>query len=153
MREQLPEGIDASDGVSLADVRRQVEAMPEGAEKAKALQAVEQCEYRMQRLEQLKADRRTLRRFADLPEEGELSKEQYRHYQEQTARAFEQYVATGKAPTPELTGVFQRFFQWLKGICQSWRAYVGKDVPEEVYGVFDRWFDANSKRGSGGESA
>ena len=89
-------------------------------------------------LAQARSDMRTLRRFAGVAEEGELSAEQWRDVQEYAARGFEQYLAEGKAPVKELNGLFSRMMRWLKNLYASWRQYVGADLDDDVRRVFDR---------------
>lgn len=89
-------------------------------------------------LEQARSDIRTLRRFAGVAEEGELSAEQWRDVQEYASRGFEQYLAEGKAPVKELNGLFSRMMRWLKNLYASWRQYVGADLDDDVRRVFDR---------------
>lgn len=60
-----------------------------------------------------------------------------RWMQERFARGFERYMAEGKAPTKELTGVFRRFKKWLIGIYQDLKN-LGKEPPEDVKRVMDR---------------
>ncbi len=104
----------------------------------KVEQALVTCVRHMDGLAQAKADIATLREFAGKPAEGDLSPEEWRDVQEYAARGFEQYMSEGKAPTPELEGVFARMLKWLKNLYASWRDYVGKDLTPEVRMVFDR---------------
>lgn len=60
-----------------------------------------------------------------------------RWMQERFARGFERYIADGKAPTKELTGVFRRFKKWLIGIYQDLKN-LGKEPPADVKRVMDR---------------
>lgn len=60
-----------------------------------------------------------------------------RWMQERFARGFERYMAEGKAPTKELTGVFRRFKKWLIGIYQDLKN-LGKEPPDDVKRVMDR---------------
>ena len=89
-------------------------------------------------LAQARSDMRTLRRFAGMPEDGDLSFEQWREVQEYAARGFEQYLGEGRAPVKELDGVFSRMMRWLKNLYASWRQYVGADLDDDVRRVFDR---------------
>ena len=97
----------------------------------------------MDGLEQARKDIRSLRRFADVPEEGPLSAEQYERLQEYAARGFEQYISEGKAPTPELEGFFARMLRWLKNLYASWRDYVGAELTDDVRRVYDRMLAAD----------
>lgn len=92
-------------------------------------------------LEQARRDMATLRRFAGMPEDGDLSFEQWREVQEYAARGFEQYLWEGKSPAKELDGVFSRMMRWLKQVYASFvqmQGYVGADLNDDVRRVFDR---------------
>ena len=92
-------------------------------------------------LEQARRDMETLRRFAGMPEDGDLSFEQWREVQEYAARGFEQYLWEGKSPAKELDGVFRRMMRWLKQVYASFvqmQGYVGADLNDDVRRVFDR---------------
>ena len=92
-------------------------------------------------LEQARRDMATLRRFAGMPEDGDLSFEQWREVQEYAARGFEQYLWEGKSPAKELDGVFRRMMRWLKQVYASFvqmQGYVGADLNDDVRRVFDR---------------
>ncbi|MCC6346822.1 MAG: hypothetical protein IT388_06500 [Nitrospirales bacterium] len=65
-----------------------------------------------------------------------------REQEEQFAKAFERYLAEGKAPLPELQSVFQKFKQWILDI---YGRIIGEDIwrvrmSPEVRTVFDRLF-------------
>jgi len=89
-------------------------------------------------VEQARQDLKTIREWAGVPVEGTLTREQYIQVQEQFARGFEGYLATGKAPTTALAGVFARFKQWLLAIYKNIRDYVGADITPEIKDVYDR---------------
>lgn len=89
-------------------------------------------------LAQARRDMATLRRFAGMAEDGDLTAEQWREVQEYAARGFEQYLGEGRAPVKELDGVFFRMMRWLKNLYASWRQYVGADLDDDVRRVFDR---------------
>lgn len=89
-------------------------------------------------LAQARRDMATLRRFAGMAEDGNLTAEQWREVQEYAARGFEQYLGEGRAPVKELDGVFSRMMRWLKNLYASWRQYVGADLDDDVRRVFDR---------------
>ncbi len=89
-------------------------------------------------LAQARQDMATLRRFAGMAEDGDLTAEQWREVQEYAARGFEQYLWEGRAPVKELDGVFSRMMRWLKNLYASWRQYVGADLDDDVRRVFDR---------------
>lgn len=89
-------------------------------------------------LAQARQDMATLRRFAGMAEDSDLTAEQWREVQEYAARGFEQYLGEGRAPVKELDGVFSRMMRWLKNLYASWRQYVGADLNDDVRRVFDR---------------
>jgi hypothetical protein len=78
-------------------------------------------------------DAATLRREVGAKEGEPLTTEQL----EQLATWGEQYAREGKAPTPELTGVFERFKAWMTEIYQTIKD-LGVPINDEVRGVFDR---------------
>lgn len=57
--------------------------------------------------------------------------------EEQWARGFEAYLREGRAPAPELRGVFERFRKWLVGVYRAVRE-LGVSVTPEIREVFDR---------------
>lgn len=92
-------------------------------------------------LAQARRDMATLRRFAGMAEDGDLTAEQWREVQEYAARGFEQYLWEGKSPAKELDGVFRRMMRWLKQVYASFvqmQGYVGADLNDDVRRVFDR---------------
>lgn len=68
--------------------------------------------------------------------------------EERASHWWEQYLAEGKAPTPELAGAFNRFKTWLlkiykgvQGVSNQYAGAYGKALPQlsdEVRGIFDR---------------
>lgn len=60
-----------------------------------------------------------------------------RWMQERFARAFERYIAEGKAPVKELQGPFRRFKKWLIGIYRDLRN-LGKEPTNDVRRAMDR---------------
>lgn len=60
-----------------------------------------------------------------------------RWMQERFARAFERYIAEGKAPVKELQGPFRRFKKWLIGIYRDLRK-LGKEPTDDVRHAMDR---------------
>jgi hypothetical protein len=84
---------------------------------------------------QLVQDAATLRREVGAKEGEPLTTEQL----EQLATWGEQYAREGKAPTPELTGVFERFKQWMMDIYEDIKS-LGIPINDDVRGVFDRMF-------------
>lgn len=60
-----------------------------------------------------------------------------RWMQEHFARAFERYIAEGKAPVKELQGPFRRFKKWLVGIYRDLRN-LGKEPTDDVRRAMER---------------
>lgn len=60
-----------------------------------------------------------------------------RDAEEKVAVGFEEYLASGKAPTRELQSVFDRFREWLLAIYKNVRN-IGGNITPEVRAVFDR---------------
>lgn len=60
-----------------------------------------------------------------------------RWMQERFARAFERYIAEGKAPVKELQGPFRRFKKWLIGIYRDLRN-LGKGPTDDIRRAMDR---------------
>lgn len=58
-------------------------------------------------------------------------------HHEQIARGFEAYLREGKAPSPELRPIFQRFKAWLTQIYKS-LTQLNVHLNDDVRGVFDR---------------
>lgn len=58
-------------------------------------------------------------------------------HHEQFARGFEAYLMEGKAPSPELRGMFQRFKAWLTLIYKE-ISRLNVTLTDDVRGVFDR---------------
>jgi hypothetical protein len=71
-----------------------------------------------------------------------MSLEEKRGMHEQFARGFEAYLFEGKAPTPELQGVFQRVRAWMINVYRSLQN-LGVQLSPEVRGVFDRLLATN----------
>lgn len=72
-----------------------------------------------------------------------LGFEERRAYHEKTAESFERYLLEGKAPSLELTPVFQRFRTWLVSVYRSLKDFVAGhpaagELSPEVRQVFDR---------------
>lgn len=58
---------------------------------------------------------------------------------EKFAQTFEAYLLTGKAPTPELSGVFQQFKSWLSRVYQSIRSQLPlASLDSDIVKVLDR---------------
>lgn len=92
----------------------------------------------LQGLDKARADMTSLREFAQVPLEGDLSKEQKIQLHEATAQGFEQYLMEGKAPSPELNSVFSRIRAWLLDVYKAARATLGLPITDNVRAVFDR---------------
>lgn len=73
----------------------------------------------------------------DLSAWNSLDLEGKRPFHEQLARGFEAYLFEGKAPTPEMQGLFQRFRAWMVAVYRSLSA-LNVELSDEVRGVFDR---------------
>lgn len=73
----------------------------------------------------------------DLASWNAMDLEAKRPYHEQLARGFEAYLFEGKAPSPELQGLFQRFRAWMLAVYRSLSA-LNVELSDEVRGVFDR---------------
>lgn len=71
-----------------------------------------------------------------------MSLEEKRPMHEQFARGFESYLMEGKAPTPELQGVFQRVRAWMVNVYKSLQN-LHVQLSPEVRGVFDRLLASN----------
>lgn len=65
--------------------------------------------------------------------DADISVEQH----EKFARGFEAYLRTGKAPAPQLHGIFNRFKTWLTAIYRDFKQLGGKPA-KEVTAVMDR---------------
>ena len=74
---------------------------------------------------------------SDLDTWHNLDFEEKRHYHEQFARGFEQYLGEGKAPSLELHALFQRFRSWILNVYKELKNLNVKLSPE-VRGVMDR---------------
>ena len=75
----------------------------------------------------------TIRKYLGAKDGEAITREQH----EKFARSFEAYLMEGKAPSPELQGIFSRFKNWLLNIYRSMRGLrvnLNKDIRE----VFDR---------------
>jgi hypothetical protein len=69
--------------------------------------------------------------------DGEWSKKQ----KEQWARGYERYKRDGKAPTPALTRLYDKFNKWMGEIYKSVAGSpIDVDIPPDVREVFDRMF-------------
>ncbi len=91
---------------------------------------------------ELQADYKTLCNWVGAEEGKNLTAAQH----EQLARGWEAYLMEGKAPVPELDGVFSRFREWLLNIYRTVKN-LGVELTDDVRGVFDRMlaFDDRAK--------
>ena len=71
--------------------------------------------------------------FGNKKIDADISVEQH----EKFARGFEAYLRTGKAPAPQLHGIFNRFKTWLTAIYRDFKQLGGKPT-KEVTAVMDR---------------
>jgi len=66
--------------------------------------------------------------------------------EEKFARGFERYLREGKAPTPELRSVFQKFRDWLYNIYQTLRGTsLAVNMTPEMRAVYDNMFKPQGK--------
>lgn len=79
------------------------------------------------------ADLKVLLEWAGHTGDGPISTEAH----EKVARGFEAYLRDGKAPAPELRGMFARFRAWLVDIYKA-VTQLNVELSDEVRGVFDR---------------
>jgi hypothetical protein len=66
-----------------------------------------------------------------------MSREEQREHHEAFATAFEDYAATGVAPSLELQSAFGRFRRWIVALWRNLRRQA-QEVPAEVRAIFDR---------------
>lgn len=66
-----------------------------------------------------------------------MTLDEKRPYHEKFARGFESYLFEGKAPSPEMGGMFARFRAWMVSVYKSIKA-LNVELTDEVRGVFDR---------------
>lgn len=82
---------------------------------------------------EIKAQWDIARREFAIGETGDISTASH----EQMARTWERYLAEGKAPTPELQGIFSKFKTWMLEIYSDIRN-LGIEITPEIRGFFDR---------------
>lgn len=75
----------------------------------------------------------TIRQYLGAEEGKPITREQH----EKFARSFEAYLMEGKAPSPELQGIFSRFKNWLLNIYRSMRS-LNVSLNKDIRDVFDR---------------
>ncbi len=88
----------------------------------------------------LRADAQTVRDWLR-NDGGPLKTSQH----EKFATGFEQYLREGRAPSPELAGVFSQFRDWLVGLYRTLKG-LGQEIPEDIRGVFDRLLSTEPNR-------
>ncbi|MDE2439841.1 MAG: hypothetical protein KGP14_02360, partial [Betaproteobacteria bacterium] len=88
----------------------------------------------------LKADMQTVRDWLKMDEGKMPTTRQH----EKFARGFEQYMREGKAPSPGLVGVFEKFRGWLTTIYQTIKG-LGLPINDDIRGVFDRLIASDYK--------
>ena len=86
----------------------------------------------------LKDDAQKIARFLGAEDLSNLTRDQH----EKWARANEQYLREGKAPSDGLRGVFQRFAVWLSSIYRK-ASDLGVELDPDIRGVFDRLYAAD----------
>lgn len=89
----------------------------------------------------LKADAAAVRKYIGAPEEGPIR----RRAHERFARAFEQYIREGIAPSQKLADVFGQFKDWLTKIYDTVKK-LGKPITDDIRGVFDRMIAAPGEK-------
>ncbi|MEO8154711.1 MAG: hypothetical protein ABI605_16695 [Rhizobacter sp.] len=72
-----------------------------------------------------------------------MTLDEQRPHHEEFARAFEQYLGEGKAPTIELQGAFARFRGWLLSVYRS-LSNLHVNLTDDVRGVMDRMLATDS---------
>ena len=73
--------------------------------------------------------------------------------EEMFARGFERYLRTGKAPTPELTRVFEMMAKWLKGIYDKIEGSdIDIEITPEVRDIFGRMLGAEKTKPKVGDT-
>lgn len=81
----------------------------------------------------IKADFDIIKKWMGVPDGGKIE----RVHHEKFARGLEQYSRNGRAPRPELQGVFDRFREWLTSIYKSSKQLKAELSPDAI-GVYDR---------------
>lgn len=90
--------------------------------------------------ESIKADYASVLKFLGVSDRGEIGPDQH----EKFARAFEEYLSTGEAPSEGLRDAFVRFRQWLTDL---WKkvSFAKVEVSPEIKAVFDRMLSADDE--------
>ncbi len=81
----------------------------------------------------IKNEYATVRKYLGAKDGEAITREQH----EKFARSFEAYLMEGKAPSPELQGIFSRFKNWLLNIYRSMRG-LNVNLNKDIREVFDR---------------
>lgn len=89
---------------------------------------------------QSKEDLSILREFVGAEDDAPLTMEQH----EKIARAGEQYLWEGKAPSEKLKPIFQRLKFWMMGVYRSLTG-LGVKLNDDVRGVFDRLYASDAE--------
>lgn len=97
------------------------------------LEVIDQISTSEDAPQQITDDVSTIRSWLGAEDGAAITTEQH----EQFARGFEQYLAEGKAPSPELAGAFARFKRWLIQIYKDLRR-LNVALTDDVRRVFDR---------------
>lgn len=90
--------------------------------------------------QQVRDDYAAILKFLGVANRSEIKVEHH----EKFARANEAYLMEGKAPAPELAGVFQRFRAWMKLIYQQ-LATLNVTLTDDVRQVFDRIYATDAE--------
>lgn len=90
--------------------------------------------------QQIKDDYAATLKFLGVESRGQIGVEQHELF----ARANEAYLREGKAPSPELRSVFQKFKAWLTMIYKS-LDMLNVTLTDEVRGVFDRIYASDAE--------
>lgn len=90
--------------------------------------------------QEIKDDYASILKFLGVESREQIGVEQHELF----ARANEAYLREGRAPSPELRGVFQKFKAWLEMIYQSIQA-LNVTLNDEVRGVFDRMYASDAE--------
>lgn len=119
---------------------RQYHLTAQGNAFARAERAVKKAIRHLDGLEQARADLHTLRQYAGIADDADITPgtEDYTKLHEGTARAFEQYLMEGKAPSQQLKGVFSRMRAWLLDVYKQARDVLGLPITDPVRRVFER---------------
>jgi len=90
--------------------------------------------------EQIRADYAAILKFLDVESRAQIGVEQHELF----ARANEAYLREGKAPSPELRGIFAKFKAWLEVVYRALEQ-LNVTLNDEVRGVFDRIYASDAE--------